>query len=149
MTSTPWTTDESLRRGIRHVIDVLLPGDGEMPSGAEVAVEDELLQRVLTADPRLLPAVLAVSRRVVQENAPSDLDEFIAWCGEDFEQVAFAVNAAYYMSATVWAVLGYPGQRRMPIALATPDQIASDELVAPVINRGPIFVPTPTLEGQL
>lgn len=143
MTISPWTMEPQARAGARHVIEALLPGADGMPSGLEVGIENELIDRVLAADPKLVPVVLRVCTRAGAESAPAELEPFLAWCGDDAEQVAFAINAAYYMAPAVWEAIGYPGQGRQPIARATPEQVVSDGLIAPVVERGPIYVPTP------
>lgn len=129
------------RSSIARVLDMLLPGTDVLPSASDVSAQDELLDRVLTADPTLAPLVARAAswgaERVVTFAALEE--EF----GEEAERLVFALHAAYYMSAEVRERLGYPGQRRVPVSLATPDQLCSDELIEPVIARGPIFVPTP------
>jgi hypothetical protein len=47
------------------------------------------------------------------------------------------------MSSEVRTALNYPGQMRRPIAEATADEKHTDELLAPVIERGPVYVPVP------
>lgn len=66
-----------------------------------------------------------------------------SWSEASFERVNFVLTAAYYMASQVRELLGYPGQARRPIAEATPAERHSDELLAPVVARGPIYVPTP------
>lgn len=129
------------RAGIARVIDVLLPGTDRLPPATQVAAQDELLDRVLTADPTLLPLVARAGRWAaeLEVDFAAVQEEF----GEDTERLVFALHAAYYMSEEVRDRLGYPGQRRLPVSLATPDQMCSDELIEPVISRGPIYVPSP------
>lgn len=130
------------RAGIGVVIDVILPGTEVLPRATEVNAHGELLDRVLAADPTLAPIVRAAGSHAAA--APGcTYGDLEAWMGEDLERLVFALHAAYYMSSEVRTRLGYPGQGRYPVALATPDQLCSDELIAPVVERGDIFVPTP------
>ncbi|WP_020133574.1 hypothetical protein [Streptomyces sp. 351MFTsu5.1] len=136
------TIADRTRGGLALIIDVLLPGTRTLPSGGAVGAHLELLDQVLEADPRLWPLV----NRVGDLAAASETCTFAdieLWAGEDLEQVVFALQSAYYMSRDVRSALGYPGQGRRPIALATPEEVCSDELVAPVVARGAVYVPTP------
>lgn len=138
---TPVMISAQERDGITLIIDVLLPGTEQLPSATGVGAQNELLDRVLTADPALLPLVARAGRWAIDHelNFAAVEEEF----GEETERLVFALHAAYYMSTEVRERLGYPGQRRVPVSLATPDQLCSDELIEPVISRGPIYVPTP------
>jgi len=131
------------REGLAKVLDVLLPGTDTLPSGREVGAHEELLDRVLNASPRLEGPVGRVGELAAKHRSCSitDLQE---WPGAELETVVFALQAAYYMAPAVMQLHGYPGQTRRPIAEATPDETWSEDLVAPVIERGAIYVPTPS-----
>jgi hypothetical protein len=131
---------DSTRAGLARILEVILPGTRLQPPGVEVGAHLDLLDRVLRADPRLAGPVVAFGDRAAAAE-PVTLADLVAWSETEFEQVIFALNAAYYMSPAVRGAIGYPGQERRPIALATPDQICSDELIEPVIARGSIYVP--------
>jgi hypothetical protein len=137
--------DQTGRDGLARILDVVLPGTDTLPSGRTIGAHEALLDLVIDADPRLEAPLTAAG--VVAAQAPAadadTLTDIDAWAGEHVEEVVFALNAAYYMSAQVRELIGYPGQKRRPIASATPEEVCSDELVAPVLERGPIFVPTP------
>jgi hypothetical protein len=140
--------DEASREGLARVVDVLLPGTANMPSGREVGVHLDLIDRVLEADPRLLPAL----RRIAMQASASShvsLEDVERWAGEEVERVVFALTAAYYMAKPALRVLGYPGQARRPIAEATPDELVSEALLEPVRRRGAVYVPTPTSGVEL
>lgn len=140
--------DDSTRRGIARVIDVLLPGTGTLPAATAVDTQGELLDRVLDADPTLEPLVRAAGTQAAAAESCT-LADLEIWMGDDLERLVFALHAAYYMSGEVRSRLGYPGQGRYPVSLATPDQLCSDELIEPVISRGPVFVPTPDEESYV
>jgi hypothetical protein len=146
-TQPTWSGESGDREGLARIADVILPGTSDLPAGREVGVHLDLLDRVLQADPRLTVAVVAFAARASEADQLS-VDRLKSWGDEEFELVAFALTSAYYMSSDVRAMLGYPGQGRRPIALATPDELCSDELIAPVTERGDIYVPTPTHEGD-
>jgi hypothetical protein len=136
------TNDEAFREGIATIMDVVLPGTEALPAGTAVEGHVDLLDRVMTADPRLTPILRRASE--VGIAGFNDLSELQAHFEEaELERLIFALHAAYYMSGEVRQALRYPGQGRYPVALATPDQLCSEELIAPVISRGAIYVPTP------
>jgi len=134
--------DDRTRGGLALIIDVLLPGTRTLPSGRAVGAHLDLLDQVVEADPRRGPFVSSVGDLAAASQTCTFAD-IERWAGEDLERVVFALQSAYYMSPQVRSALGYPGQGRRPIALATPEEVCSDELVAPVVARGAVYVPTP------
>lgn len=132
----------SIREGICKILDVVLPGTNVLPSGREVDAQDGLLDRVLIADDSLTEIVTVAGNKATGESSFS-LSNLQDLFGEETERLIFALHAAYYMSPKTRASLNYPGQQRFPISEATPDQICSEELIEPVLSRGPIYVPTP------
>lgn len=134
--------DESIREGLGRVLDVLLPGTDRLPSGREAGAHLAWLDRVLAADPRPLQAMreLGAQATTSDECTLGDIED---WAGGELEPVVFALNAAYYISPLVTDALGYPGQTRRPVSQATPEELCSEELIAPVRARGAIYVPTP------
>ncbi len=129
-------------RRLAKVLDILLPGGEKLPSARSVGVQGSLLDRVLKADPRLVDAVRSVGDAAASSDACT-LAELESWAGTDVESVVFALTSAYYISPQVLEALGYPGQARRPVSQATPEETYSEELLAPVRERGAIYVPTP------
>ncbi|MBT2554178.1 hypothetical protein [Arthrobacter sp. ISL-5] len=148
MSETANVLDDPTRTGIAIVFDVLLPGTEKLPAATAIEAQGQLLDRVLTADPTLEPLVRTAATRAASEGSCT-FDQLKSWMGADLERLAFALHAAYYMSGDVRSRLGYPGQGRNPVSMATPDQLCSDELIAPVLSRGAIYVPTPTTEPSV
>jgi hypothetical protein len=124
------------------VVDVLLPGTERCPSGREVGAHLEWLDVVLAADPARAVEVRHLGE-VAAAHESCTIADLERWAGRDLDSVAFALQAAYYMAPPVRAALGYPGQTRRPVSDATPEERWSDALIAPVRDRGPIYVPTP------
>jgi hypothetical protein len=138
----PAAIDEGVRRGLALITDVVLPGTSTLPAGVAVGAHSHLLDRALAADPRLVRAVLDFGRRAAAAGTVS-LEDMQAWSESDCEHVVFVLTASYYMSSDVRRALNYPGQMRRPIADATAAEKHSDELLAPVVERGPVYVPVP------
>jgi hypothetical protein len=141
------TVDEEARNGLALITDLILPGTERLPAGTAVGAHLDLLDRALTADPRLIPAVLNFGKRASAAGKVS-LEELRSWSEEDCEKVVFALTASYYMSPAVRKALGYPGQARRPIAEATPEEKQTEKLLAPVIARGPAFIAAPDAERE-
>lgn len=131
------------RKGVLLVAEALLPGTDSLPPASGVPDYLELLERAFRADPTLEPVIETAAREALTATVPLTIELITERAGEDAERLTFALHAAYYMSKDVRDRLNYPGQGRYPVALATPDQLTSEELIAPVLDRGPIYVPTP------
>lgn len=127
------------RDGMAILADIVLPGTNRLPSGRSVGVHADLLDRVVQADPGLTPAIIAAAKRVMDTGATS-IDDLEAWEPETREPVIFALNAGYYMSRAVHRALNYPGLTPHSISNVRPDESCSDELLAPVLERGAVYV---------
>jgi len=125
--------------GLPAIRRTLLPGTALLPPGEQGGAPLGLLDRVVDADPSLAEMLERAGLRG-GETTGRDLDGVLDWLGDSAERVVFALHAAYYMAPEVRAALGYPGQQRRPVAEAAPDQRVSDALLAPVLERGPIYV---------
>lgn len=136
--------DAERREALARIVDVVLPGTDLQPSGRAIGAHEDLLDRVVEADDRLHEPLRDLAARAARSTGDLTLADLEQWAGDRTDEVVFALMAAYYMSAEVRALIRYPGQRRLPIAQATPEQTVSDELVAPVRARGSVYVPTPT-----
>jgi hypothetical protein len=53
------------------------------------------------------------------------------------------VAGAYFLNPEVRRLIGYPGQEARPIEPEDPPDYEQDGLLASVVERGPIFRPTP------
>ncbi len=140
--------DQRTREGLGRILDVLIPGTATLPSGREVGAHQEWLDRALEAEPRLLDAVQRVGSAAAAEESLT-LAGFETMGGDDADQVVFVLQAAFYMSPAAMKALRYPGQVRRPISEATPEEVWSEELLAPVVARGSIYVPTPEGDSSL
>lgn len=133
---------DTTRAGLATILDVLLPGTELLPLGRTVGAHTDLLDRVLKADPTLL-AIITTAGDLAFKTPPHTFAEIAENSGADTERLVFALHAAYYMSSIAREAIGYPGQHRLPVGDATPDQLCSDDLIEPVLGRGPIYIPTP------
>lgn len=133
---------DDVREGLALLVDVILPGTDRLPTGRDVGAHEDLLDRVLAADPALVAPLTDAGRRA-QSGGGLSLQDLHAWNAEIREPALFALTAAYYMSRSVQRALNYPGPGPRPIAQATSDEKYSEELLAPVRQRGSIYVEAP------
>lgn len=135
--------DDRTRQGAALIADLWFPGTARSPRMTDLPGYDALLTRALQAYPELSEAFIEAAALAAE--APELTDEVVAqWPAELSEAVFYFLSSTYYMAPEVRRAVGYPGQTRTPIALATPDQLLDDELLAPVLALGPTYVPTPT-----
>jgi hypothetical protein len=128
--------------GLAKVAAVLLPGVGALPCASDVPSFEVCVDRVVAADPRLLHVVRTVGD-VAASRDSCTLGEIEEWSDGEVESLVFALTSAYYIAPEVLKALGYPGQVRRPVSEATPEEKYSEEMLAPVRQRGEIFVHTP------
>lgn len=134
--------DQRTRQGLAVVLDLLLPGTDASPSGRVARAHQEWIDVVIAADPGLTEPLRQVGD-IAATHESCTVDDLERWSGDQLDSVIFALQAAYYMVPSVREALGYPGQIRRPISQATPEEQWSDSLIAPVKERGSIYVPTP------
>ena len=123
------------RATLARLADVLVAEGLGMPAASEVGVADGLLDRCLEAAPALAEPLTAL----LDEAPADDLDAFVRQLAEsrpdEFAVLSTAVVGAYYLSAEVRELIGYPGQQPSPLsAAAEPDYF---EMLERVHDRHP------------
>ncbi len=133
--------DSFERATLAGLADVLIPAGEGFPSASAAGVAGEGLDQLLAVRPDLVAGL----KRILQEakgRSPADVvKELQAKDLAGFGVLAEAVPGAYFMNAQVRAALGYSGQSPRPID-PRPDYL-DDGLLQSVINRGPVYRPTP------
>ena len=133
MTGAGPTPDQRLT--LARMADVLVAEGLGMPAASAVGVAEGLLDRCLDAAPALASPLMALL-----DEAPTDgLDVFVrrleAQRPDDFAVLATAVVGAYFLSAEVRRVIGYPGQQPSPLSIAAePDYL---DMLERVYDRHP------------
>ena len=124
--------------------DELIPAGGGMPSASEAGVAGEYLDAVLEARPDLSEP-LARALESVEGMAPGaaiaslrDTDP------EGWGVLTTVVPGAYFLNPAIREALGYPGVEKRPIDPDAPPDYLQDGLLDSVIERGPVYRPTPT-----
>lgn len=131
------------RETFRRIADHLVPEAEGMPAASRVDVHGAGLDRVL----ELRPELEATFRGALAAVAGLDAEAAARFLGDNepaaFATVALVASSAYYMAPEVHAALGYPGQRSRPVMPEEEGDYLVDDLLQPVIDRGPIYRPTP------
>lgn len=136
--------DDVLRARLVALADGLIPGTDAMPAPGSVDVAGRQLDLVLRARPDLADGV----RRALE--AAPDTGDAIAWVDRyakadpaACDALVTALVAAYYLHPEVQRRLGYGGQVAEEVRPdAYPDYVHEGQLER-VLERGPIYRPTP------
>jgi hypothetical protein len=135
---------DASRVRLAEFADILIPGGSGLPSASDADVAGQWINRTLAANPDLAGAVADV---LASPGAPDEVLSNLRLSHRDvFDAFAFAVSGAYFMNPAVRNALGYPGiaPRRLPAADGEADYYLEDDVLAPVVDRGPIYRPATT-----
>lgn len=127
------------------ILDVLIPGGEGMPSARSVATSAGWLPTALDLRPDLAPLLgiflVEVEERVTAgQTVAGALRALAVASQDDFVAVSGLLAGAYYMDPAVRASLAYPGQEARRLADDTGDYV---DLLERVVERGPVYRPTP------
>jgi hypothetical protein len=139
----PFTLTAEQRSRFAKFADCLISGGSDMPSASEAEVHGPWIERTIAARPDLGPIVHEVLAFPGEPAAV--LETLRAQSRTSFEFFAFAVAGAYLINPRIRKMLGYPGPTPAKNP-AFPDEAESyleDGILDVVIQRGPIYRPTP------
>jgi hypothetical protein len=122
--------------------DILIPAGNGFPSASEAGVANDGLDQLLTVRPDLLDALKNLLLRAKDRSATEFIDELQKNDAAAFAVLAESVPGAYFLNAHVRAKLNYDGQSGRPIDPR--EDYLEDGLLQSVIDRGPIYRPTPS-----
>lgn len=131
--------DQAARKVLAGLADVLIPAREGFPSASEAGVAGDGLDRVLDARPDLVAGLERVLGAAGGRDPAAVMVELQAKDQAGFAVLAELVPGAYFMNPRVRALFGYHGQGPRPIEPGSD----YDDLIQPVIERGPIYRPTP------
>lgn len=135
--------DNASRARLALFADALIAGGAGMPSASGADVHTQWIDRVFAARPDMATTVREV---LATTGEPAAI--LAALRAEDpdrFSSFAFAIAGAYLINPRIRRELGYPG----PVPVKNPalpdeaDAYLEDGILDVVINRGPIYRPTP------
>jgi hypothetical protein len=135
------TFDANERIVLAALADVLIPAGDGFPSASHAGVAGEALDLVLSFRPDIAPGLKRVLACATGRSAAQFVAELQANDPAGFGLLAELVPGAYFLNPEVRARLGYHGQG--PRAIHPHPDYLDDGLLQSVIDRGPIFRPTP------
>ena len=130
------------RETFAAIADVLIPEAEGMPAASQVGVQGAALDYVLDLRPELRPAFergLATCAGAVPAAAAEALNRDDP---EALGAIGLIASAIYYMDPGVRMRLGYRGQEQRPARDEEEGDYLRDDLLQPVVDRGPIYRPT-------
>lgn len=137
------TLSEQERDILSGIADYLIPEAEGMPSASQVNLGTELSEKVFAVRHDLVEPVknaLLKVQGLPGEEAAKKLAEVDP---SGFQAITTVASAGYFMSPKAREALGYPGQESRPFDPEKTTDYLDDGLLQPVIDRGPIFKPTP------
>jgi hypothetical protein len=121
--------------------DLLIPAGNGLPSASEAGVANEGLDQLLAVRPDLLDSLKNLLLRAKVCSPAEFLHELQTNDPAVFGVLAESVPGAYFLNPDVRAKLKYDGQSARPIDPR--EDYLDDGLLQSVIDRGPIYRPTP------
>lgn len=142
------SVSDRVRRGLETVGDHLIPEAHGMPAASAMNVGTTQLDVVLSSRADLAPHL----ERAFTDADLSDIDAFVASLDPlEYDAVTLAIVAGYYMHPEVHRLIGYPGQVPKDVQRMSEREIYQEglmDLAQKVLDRGPIYRPTPSAEGR-
>ena len=126
------------RETLAALADVLIPTADGMPSASEAGATGPLLDEVLRVRGDLEEPLATLTVAAANKDPRAEVDRLKADEPELFEALTTAIAGGYFMSGDVRERLGYPGQQALQL-----EDDHDPALLQPVIDRGPIYRPTP------
>lgn len=139
---------EEHRRTYANLADVLIPAKDQYPSASQAGVAGVLLDVVLRSRPDLSDGLRGVLESAQGQNPSEFVFELEKENPEAFGVLTILVRGAYFMNPTVRRLFGYRGQLAEPIDYEAQPEYLQDNILQPVISRGPVYRPTPGLSVE-
>ena len=143
------SVSDTTRRDLETVGDYLIPEAHGMPAASAMDVGTTQLDAVLASRPDLAPLL----ERALADADLDDVAGFVtALESEDPEAygaLTLAIVAGYYMHPEVHRLIGYAGQVPKDAQRMGEHEIYQEglmDLAEKVLERGPIYRPTPTTD---
>jgi hypothetical protein len=143
------SVSDTTRRALETVGDYLIPEAHGMPAASEMDVGTSQLDIVLASRPDLAPVLERTLADVVLDDVAGFVTSLEADDPEGYSAVTLVIVSGYYMHPEVHRLIGYPGQAPKDSQRLGEAEIYQEglmELAEKVVERGPIYRPTPTTD---
>ena len=145
---------DNTRRALEVIGDCLIPEAHGMPAASTMDVGTSQLDIVLASRPDLAPTLERALGATTLGNVTLDsvvgfVAELEASDPDGYDAVTLTIVAGYYMHPEIHRLIGYPGQVPKDVQRMGEREIYQEglmELAEKVIERGPIYRPTPTTD---
>ena len=141
------TVSDHARTALATIGDFLIPEAHDMPAASAMGVGAGQLDIVLRSRPDLAPLL----ERGLGEADLSDVEDLVSRLQVDdpaaYDAMTLAIVAGYYMHPEIHERIGYQGQVAKDVQRMSEREIYLEglmELAQKVVDRGPIYRPTPT-----
>jgi hypothetical protein len=131
------------RATLARLADLLIPAGDGMPSANQAGVAGPGLDEVLRLRPDFESPLRALLARFAESDAQLTVVSLQASDPDAFFLLTEVVAGGYFLNPQVREAIGYDGQRPVPIVPEDPPDYEQNGLLASVIERGPIYRPTP------
>jgi hypothetical protein len=135
--------DAGARETLAALADILIPAGEGMPSAGQAGAAGRWLDATLEARPDLGPPLSSLLDRWRGSNPGLAIAQIKADDPAGYDVLTTVVTGAYFLNPEVRGLIGYPGQRAVPIPEDGAPDYEADGLLASVVARGPIYRPTP------
>ncbi len=136
--------DDSRRASLMALADVLVPADERTPAASDADADGAWVERVLSVRSDLVPVLTRTLDSCDLSDTVSAVRRLKAEDADGFLALATVVTGAYYLNPDIRRRYGFPAQEP---SLPDPDEAnrdLRDGILDAVIQRGPIFRPTPS-----
>lgn len=140
---TSLSITERQRQTLAGLADELIPASDAMPSASQVGVAGPLLDGVLSVRDDLFDDLVSILDAAEGRDPKTEIARLRAAGSGEFDTLAFVVAGGYLMDLKVAQLLNYPFQEALPVDPYDYMRAIEDGLLDPVIERGPIYRPTP------
>jgi hypothetical protein len=123
--------------------DVLIPSAESMPAFSELKEHRTHVERVLFLRPELQADLRRALASDVASLPSETLENLNMEDPQAFGTLGLVASSAYYLDSGVRGLLGYPGQISRPASPNEEHDYLHDDLLQPVIARGPIYREAP------
>jgi hypothetical protein len=141
------SVSDSTRRALEKIGDYLIPEAHGMPAASTMDVGTSQLDAVLSSRPDLAPILGRTLDGAELDDVAGFVSELETADPAGYDAVTLALVAGYYMHPEVHRLIGYPGQVPKDAQRLGEREIYQEglmELAQKVIDRGPVYRPTPT-----
>lgn len=133
--------DAKERAVLAALADVLIPAGDGFPSASQACVAESGLDQILQVRPELEVELKRIVEKASGRSASELVTELQATVPGQFGLLSEFVSGAYFLNPHVREWLNYAGQ--LPRAIDPRPDYLDDGLLQSVIDRGPIYRPTP------